>query len=437
MPRTRATKTAAADVTESAVETSTKGYTLAPQAKSPSKLFVLPSKATPEARIVTLPNPRHARPARYLVCPETGIYEFTKISTPKTTPRSWLIETTPGSEESTGGESSEVQAEISAGADLYLATAVDPLFLLLPALAHSKAAKGSDETKRLFLTSEDHFDKLPEEASHLSEIIRWEKTRTLMESRMAAVCDTVEAGDETMFRLDEKKLLGLVLQKAGAMGEGGLPASMEEKFVKKALEAPIMIQKSQVSTGDAQSANDSFNSQVSTPRTESADSQTTVATTDTEASSVSQPSTAATSFTEEQGETDHVVRGIEASSEITKLQRQRVAFNFICSSYIAPTLANQLQELLAKTEVSSIDFSPLDEYLTKLAKLRSEALASRSMGHSRKHGLDEEEEEARAEKKRKLEEEKKKKANESRGVRDLKKVNTTGMMKLSHFFKKK
>ena len=43
---------------------------------------------------------------------------------------------------------------------------------------------------------------------------------------------------------------------------------------------------------------------------------------------------------------------------------------------------------------------------------------------------------ARAEKKRKEEEEKMKKAGESRGVRELKKVNTSGMKKLSAFFGK-
>lgn len=45
--------------------------------------------------------------------------------------------------------------------------------------------------------------------------------------------------------------------------------------------------------------------------------------------------------------------------------------------------------------------------------------------------------ESRAEKKRKKEEdEKRKKAGESRGVKDLKKVDTTGMKKLSDFFGK-
>ncbi|MBH1945680.1 hypothetical protein I5L01_15830, partial [Erythrobacter sp. YJ-T3-07] len=62
-----------------------------PESTNPHKLLVLPTKATPEARVVSLPNTRYNKHTRYLVCPETGIYEFTKISAPRSTPRSWLI----------------------------------------------------------------------------------------------------------------------------------------------------------------------------------------------------------------------------------------------------------------------------------------------------------------------------------------------------------
>ncbi len=125
---------------------------------------------------------------------------------------------------------------------------------------------------------------------------------------------------------------------------------------------------------------------------------------------------------------------MQAPPEVVDLQRQRIAFAFICSSYVPPALADRLQELLA----ADAAFAPLDVYLARLAALRAEAAAARSVtDYSRKRVLDEEEEEARAEKKRKVEEEKRRKASESRGVRDLKKVNTSGMKKLSEFFKKK
>ncbi|KAM0426750.1 hypothetical protein ACHAPT_008066 [Fusarium lateritium] len=394
MARTRSTKKA-----DSPAEPTTTSQPSLTRSENPSKIFILPSKATSDARIVTLPNPRHARPSRYLVCPETGIYEFTKIATPKSTPRSWLIE---------NGDN----ADISMGQELYLATLIDPVFLVLPAL--TEKTKGSE--KKLFLSSDDHFDHLPEESSHLSEIIRCEKTWKLIESRMGAVCDTVEAGDETMFRINNEKLVNVVLEKARRLDQ--LPPSMEDKFVKKALEAPVLAQKREFKTTEiSQSVTET---PVEETPTDSTDSQSTATET--------QPSTA-TSFTTV---TEDVVTAIQASPEVTTLQRLRVAFSFICSSYIAPSLATELQAALEK----AADFSSLDEYLSKLAKFRAEAMASHSMDYSRKRDRDEEEDEARA-KKRKAEDEKKKKSLESRGVRDLKKVNTKGMKKMSDFFKKK
>ncbi|KAH7198037.1 ribonuclease H2, subunit B [Fusarium flagelliforme] len=418
MARTRATKAAApAESKASEPKTTTSKFSLSPRAENASKVFVLPTKASPEARIVTLPHPRHGRPARYLVCPETGIYEFTKVATPKTAPRSWLIETTP---ESTSTDSTS-KVGVSMGQDLYLATLIDPLFLVIPALTETQSK--SSEGKRLFLSSDDHFDKLPQESSHLSEILRCDKTRKLIESRMAAVCDTVEAGDESMFRMNESKLAKGILEKAQRMQEGGLAPTMEEKFVKKALEAPILVQTRETRETTI------TKTESPAPASDSNDSQSTAATGETE---VSQASTVATSLTETT--TENIVSAIEASADVVSLQRLRVAFSFICSGYISQALATQLEELLKKEEL--VDFAPLDDYLATLAKLRAEAMAAHSIDYSRKRGLDEEEDEALV-KKRKMEEEKKKKSQESRGVRNLKKVNTTGMKKMSDFFKKK
>jgi len=305
--------------------------------------------------------------------------------------------------------------------DLYLATLIDPLFLVIPALTETQSK--SSEGKRLFLSSDDHFDKLPQESSHLSEILRCDKTRKLIESRMAAVCDTVEAGDESMFRMNESKLAKSMLEKAQRMQEGGLAPTMEEKFVKKALEAPILVQTRETRETTI------TKTESPAPASDSNDSQSTAATGETE---VSQASTAATSLTETT--TENIVSAIEASADVVSLQRLRVAFSFICSGYISQALATQLEELLKKEEL--VDFAPLDDYLGTLAKLRAEAMAAHSIDYSRKRGLDEEEDEALV-KKRKMEEEKKKKSLESRGVRNLKKVNTTGMKKMSDFFKKK
>ncbi|KAH7167251.1 ribonuclease H2, subunit B [Fusarium sp. MPI-SDFR-AT-0072] len=418
MARTRSTKAAAADTKTTEPKSTSSKFSLSSRVENPSKVFILPSKASPEARIVTLPNPRHGRPSRYLVCPETGIYEFTKVAIPNTTPRSWLIETS-----SDFSTDSVRKTGVSMGQDLFLATSIDPLFLVLPALTETQSK--SSEGKRLFLSSDDYFDKLPQGSSHLSEIVRCDKTRKLIESRMAEVCDTVEAGDENMFRINESKLVKVVLDKAKRMREGGLAPSMEEKFVKKALEAPILVQKRETTEITTTTRTES-----QTSNSESADSQWTAATTETE---ISETSTAATSFTAETT-TENIVSAIEASPEIINLQRLRIAFSFICSGYIASSLTAKLEDMLKREAI--VDFSPLDEYLAKLSELRAEAMAAHSIDYSRKRGLDEEEDEAFV-KKRKMEEEKKKKSLESRGVRDLKKVNTKGMKKMSDFFKKK
>jgi hypothetical protein len=319
------------------------------------------------------------------------------------------------------------------GSELFVATAIDPLFLVLPALADAKASKGSDEVKRLFLSSDDHLDKLPQENSHLSEIMRWGTTRRLIESRMGAVCDTVEAGDESMFRLNEKKLLDVVFQKAKKMSENGLPLSMEDKFVKKVLQAPMMHRV--VRAGESQLSGNNADSASSTPQTESATSQSTASTTEVSDTSVSQASTAATSVAEEPAE-ENFASSLQASPEVVEQQRLKVAFEFICSSYVAPVLADNLQKSFSGAGGRK-DFSLLIDYLASLEKLRSETMAVRAQDYGRKRNQDELDDEARLEKKMKMEEEKKKKASESRGVRDLKKVNTSGMKKLSHFFQKK
>lgn len=427
MRGTRSTK-ASAPTTGDAPKSSssTAKYTVTPATAATQKVFIFPSKASKTARIANLPHPRHGKPCRYLVCPETGIYEFTKVAVPKTTPRSWLIESA----------SETPSAQTISDSDMFIATAIDPVFLILPALVESKASRSDGEDKkRLFLASDDYFDKLPEQSSHLAELLRCPQTRKRIEGRLAAVCDSVDAGDESMFRINEKKLADAIWAKAKRLAEAGsLPPSIEEKFVAKALEAPLLFQRRDMSsingTSNLSAVSDST---VSTPRTEATDSQMSVT---TDATAASQASTAATSVAEEP--TNEVSSMLQASPEILGLQRIRVAFEFISSSYLPAGLASQLKEASSAAESAGVDFKPLDEYITKLNKLRSDAVAARSgSDYSRKRGYDEEEDEARQEKKRKIEEDKKRKASQSRGIKQLEKVNTSGMKKLSAFFTKK
>jgi len=433
-PAAKDKKTKASQTTSN----STSVYALAEEPAIPPQLFVLPKKATSQARIVTLQNPRYSKSTRYLVCPETGFYEFTKIASPKASPRSWLLETC--------GKDDGSDAQLAKDAEIFIASPIDPLFLVLPALAPIAAKK------RMFLSSDDHFDSVAESSggrkNHLSEILTWpgDALRRILEQRMAAVCDTVEAGDEQMFRLNESKLLDEILAKAKRMSEKGLPKSMEEKFVTKALEAPILGIRTQPVASSAAKPEEEGDSQSSLKAAESTDSQSTTTTTapalSTSSTSLSEASTAATSVDGSPAPTVEMVsNAMTASPEITALQRLRVAFNFICASYLPPHLTTLLKtQLTSSSSTTSSMFTPLDEYLTKLAKLRQEALAARATtDYSRKRGLgDDEEEDARAEKRRKqAEEEKLKKASQSRGVKQLAKVDTKGMKKMSDFFKKK
>lgn len=371
------------------------------------------------------------------MCPQSGAYEFIKISEPKTTPRSWLIEAGNTVQTSDSGDAEKddhaFQTQISNGADLFIATPIDPLFLALPALV-----KQLSSAKRMFLSSDDHCDSIAEDAAHLRETLKWARWRELLESRMAAGCDTVEAGDETMFRLSEEKLLGQVLAKAVRMSEGGLPGSMEEKFVTKALEAPVLGRKATTTAASQLQTQESAEASGADSGTDAqVESQSSVA---TSATSASEASTAATSVADdaEAAGIKDVASAIQASPEVIRLQRLRVAFNFICSSYVPPALSSALKKMLAEGKGAGVDFKPLDEYVGQLTKLRQEAMMARSASdYSRKRALDEEDEDRREKKRKKEEEEKRKKAGESRGVRDLKKVNTTGMKKMSDFFAKK
>ncbi|KAG5929150.1 hypothetical protein E4U42_006974 [Claviceps africana] len=425
MPRTRSAKSTAKQPTEAPSSDAISKYALEARQGSPRHVFILPKAAAPDARIVTLPHPRSGRPSRYLFCPQSGIYEFTKICAPKHAPTSWLIDTKPGCGEDATADDKEAgtRTEIISNGAMYVTTKIDPLFLVLPSLVDAKADKGSEEKKRLFLTSDDHFDKLPDANSHFQDIVRCSATRALIESRMEVVCDTVDAGDEKMFRLSEKKLLATIIEKARRMSEGGLPPTMEEKFVKKTLEAPVLLSRSvSVPRQPPSKSEDTPDSGDSTPVTDSSTSQ----------------STAATSFVEEVEGIEVASAALQATPEVVALQRLRVAFDFLCSRYIPSAAADLLRKQLSQVEDSAVDFAPLNKYMASLAEIRAEALAASSVAdYSSKRPRDEEQDEIRQEKKRKLEEEKKRKANESRGVRDLKKVNTKGMMKLSHFFKAK
>jgi hypothetical protein len=398
--------------------------------QEPRQILLLPTDSSAEARLLLLPHPQDGSKKRFLFCPVKGLFEFTKVATQPPEYRSTLI-ANEGDDDSLGhasGSSEETdRGYINKDASLLVATPFDTLFLLLPLLPSSLKSTG----KILFQPLDDLLDSHTSMDRHVRHLML--SGRHILEERLASFCDTIDAGDEKMFRINEDKVLKIMVEKIQKIVEQGLPASLEEKFVTRALEAPVLsVKRQDISINTTES--------LVTPRddpatpSESFDSQST--TTSTAPSAVFSEVSIASSVTTIQPEaaTEPV------SDHLKHLQRLVVALDFIMASYISTSLSPQIREKIMTGGLLA-DFKPLNEHLSTLAKLKAEAMASRSLtDFSRKRGNadDDEGAEERAEKKRRLEEdEKRKKAGESRGVRDLKKVNITGMKKVSDFFSKK
>lgn len=404
-------------------ETEQKNLKAPTTVQTPSKTFILPSAASDDARFVTLPNPRTGEPNRYFFCPKLGVYEFTVVGSTPQFPRSILFAPKQDTKASIGNsDRSQVKGNISKVAELCVATPIDVMFFMIPLLNPAT----STHTKRLFQPLDDILDSQDDLPDHLRRIFYNEDFRSVLQSRVEAVCDSVEAGDEKMFRFDEVKLLRELIAKAERLVAQGLPASLEERFVRQALVTPLMsVKREETIIGATASLEDGGEG-------ESQDKQETQSTT---TASVSTPSGVSTPATELSAESN-----LESATRdnMARLLRISTVLSFIKESYLSPELCARLDELLATPE-TPVDFKPLQDHLQHIAELRAQALASQSLGDfSRKRGADDDEAaESRAEKKRRIEEEeKKKKAGESRGVRDLKKVDTSGMKKMSDFFTK-
>ncbi|KNG85123.1 hypothetical protein ANOM_007093 [Aspergillus nomiae NRRL 13137] len=381
--------------------------------EKPGKTFILPSSASDQARFLQLPNPQTGELTRYYFCPQRGIYEFTAVTSSSQSPRSVLF--TPKAETSTapdGKQSQPRNATVAKTAQLLIATPIDVVFFLIPLLCPT-----SSQAKGLFQPLDDIIDSQDDLPKHFRH--------DCLTGASEAICDSVEAGDEKMFRFSETKLLRELIAKAERMVALGLPASMEERFIRQALSTPLMAVKREDASTNVASSNPTEGE--ATPQEDKETPATTASST-----SVPTPSDVSTPATEVPPNAP------AASDDVARLLRISTALAFMKDSYLSAALRAKVDELLSSSE-SPIDFKPMHDHLKHVAELRAEALASRSLGDfSRKRDIDDDEgAESRAEKKRrKEEEEKKKKAGESRGVRDLKKVNTTGMKKMSDFFSK-
>lgn len=442
MARTRSTKPAKSLAIEKSTPepstTTSNAKPLPPSSANPPKALVLPKNVSPESRIVTLDNPANGAPSRYLFCPENGFYEFTRICAPKKMPRSWLITSDAQKEQTDEGKDAQNDDGESLGSgyitknpDLFIATPIDTLFLALPALA----PKSAKQTKQHFLALDDYLDTLSTSSPHFRALLSQHPSlRTRIEKRLSACCDSVDAGDEKMYRLSLDKLLAILVKKAEKMCERGFPSSMEDRFIKPALEIPVMsvrreelsvsiVSETQESTTVVEEASDS-----QTTATATLESQTTITTLESQTTATTTPPSE-----------EHQPQ-LTTPPTIPPLLRLRQSLTYLLHAYIPATLRTPLLTLL-NSPSSPLNLTPLENHLATLSTLRAEAQALRSISDniSRKRGYQEDDEEKaaeREEKKRKKEEEEKRKKGESRSIKQLKKVDTSGMKKLSSFFTK-
>lgn len=411
------------------------------------RLFVLAKGISAQIRQFQWPHPVTGSLAPCIYCSKKGIFELTAVSASKGTCKSWLLapewdQDTLGEEQraingAANGhqakkESSRTRSDLSGNSgyvirdpETMMATPLDPLFVILPALAPSRDAK--QEKKQMFLSAEDHLDRLAETSEHMRDFLKDPTARSLLQRRMRAICDTVNAGDEIVYRLSIMRLMKELVRKARAMITNGLPPSMESHFVKKVLEIPVSNLKRE----------DSTISVAETERdTEVPESQETLEGT---ASTVSQQPQSPDNIDRELESIKDVAkierRGLTADDEVVELLRLRTALDLICQTYIPPHLHSSFITLIGSSE--TVDFAPLETHLEKIARIKAQAVALRALSDniSRKRaGMDDDEAaEARAEKKRRKEEEEKRTKSESQGVKALRKVDTSGMKKLSTF----
>lgn len=390
------------------------------------QLLIAPKNVSTDARFILLLDPKDETPKRYLFCPQAGVFELTRVSAPKNDHRSILFAPQDGSgTEETRAKDSIANGYVNKIAEYMTATPYDLCFTFLPLVVESGK-------NNLFQSLEDFLDSASKDALDLKYIIQ--KGRDLVENALESICDTVEAGDEKMYRYSQSKTLQLLIKRAKRACQNGLPISLEERFVTRLLEAPVLSVKREESTiSISKPEPDTQNS------TASIDTTTPSETFDSQSSAASDAPSAV--FSEASITTTTTIATTVPDSSVPDnvkcLQRLLIAFKFISASYISPSLATSFLSLL-QSPASGVEFTPLNDHLALLAKLRAEAAALNDFSsYTRKRGSleDDEEAEIRAEKKRRLEEEeKRKKASTSRGVKDLAKVDVKGMKKMSAFF---
>lgn len=407
----------------------------------PPQLLLLPNEISNDARIVTLKDPRGSNGIRYLICPKRGVHELRSITGSGNIRRSLFLYPnhnlgTRENENIKLKTCSNYTGYLMRNASLLIATLIDPLFLILPSLLPPMKSKSSEQQKSLYLSFEDYLDRLNTDSSHFMYLSGTSSIRKKLLQRMIVVCDSVGADDEKMYRLNEDKLVKELTKKAFRMAKSSLPPSMEEKFIKKALEVPLTNLKFEEEypndSACAEEEKKRKNAATEAKKLSKIDASSRVTMTDISAEHTSNKnSKKCLSFAE-----DNSAYNLIHKKNVPDLLRLKTSLQFIIANYVAPHISEALKDLIfAKNDL--IDFTSLDIHLSNVEKLRQDAVNSRlNDDYSRKRPrLEDEESEIRAEK-RKKEEKMKKTTSCSRGANSLRKANISGMKKMSEFFKK-
>jgi len=393
--------------------------------RNPPKLIILPSPPpSSSARILNLPHPVNHTPTRYLIDPErASFHEFTALpaSCRPQQRRSWIL--SPSHSEQGPGDG---EGYVLEQGQLYIATPLDPIFLLLPILCRSGEAD--------WATLHDHVFLFPHNSTRTYASLRAILTPALeakLEAGMRAICHVqgnMMGDGEAYYCLDLGKVAGVLVKKAKKMVERGTwPRSLEERFVREGLKVP--------ETGvEVRMEGEAL--EMSRAGTEA------VGLTPVARSTPLPPNM---EVREDDAAAPQTLQLLHENNDIPALLRLRTALTYLISSYIPPTLRDRLISILYTSETSFskstqkpiLDLRSLDAHLAHIATLRAHAQALRGLSENivrgRKHRR-EEDGDGDEEKKRRKEAEKK---NVSLGVKKLMRADTTGMRKLSSFFGKK
>jgi len=168
------------------------------------RIFLSASDLSAGATIVRLPHPRTGTPFAVALAGSQKLLEVQKFQEPPADhPRSWLL----------AGATERVQQD----GTLFVATPLDPLFLLLPPLRALRG--GASEIRRessagLFRPMSELSGEGEEEQAAL------EATALALPdllTRLRAVCDVNDKYDEPMVRLNDEKLSAWLMRKVNAL----------------------------------------------------------------------------------------------------------------------------------------------------------------------------------------------------------------------------